>query len=113
MVEIKHTPGPWAWDGHVLRPVAAEPHVSAVHTILEVEYLGWGYLCSDHNQTCAENDANQALIAASPDLFDAAVAAERVLARMGWRQDNTFDPEAVALAKLRAALVKATEVRHV
>ncbi|RQZ14040.1 hypothetical protein DIE15_19185 [Burkholderia sp. Bp9031] len=112
MVELRHTPGPWVWDNYCLRPAVAEPDVSAVHTILEAEWLGWGYLGSDQNQTSAESAANQVLIAASPDLFDAAVAAERVLARMGWRADNTFDPEAIALAKLRAAITKATEVRH-
>lgn len=111
MAEILHTPGPWTWDNYCLRPVVAEPDVSAVHTIIEAEWIGWGYLCSDQQQTSAESDANQTLIAASPDLLDAAVAAERVLARMGWREDNTFDPEAVALAKLRAAIAKATEVR--
>ena len=112
MADIRHTPGPWVWDGYSLRPVVAEPDLSAVHTILEAEWIGWGYLCSDQNHTSDESDANQTLIAASPDLLDAAVAAERVLARMGWLEDNSFDPEAVALAKLRAAIAKATEVCH-
>lgn len=111
MVDLKHTPGPWKWDGHALRSVVTEPQVSAVHTILEAENIGWGYLCSNHKQTCAESDANQTLIASSPDLLDAAMAAEAVLAKGLWIEGSS-DPESIALWKLRAAIEKATEVRN-
>lgn len=111
MVELKHTPGSWKWEGYSLRPVepnpAYEPNRYAVHTILTVEHIGWGFLCSNHEQTCVESDANQLLIAACPDLLDAAIAAEATLAKGRWVKGST-DPEAVALYKLRDAIAKAT-----
>lgn len=111
MSTIKHTPGPWEWDGHNLRPVepnpAYEPERYAVHTILAAEHIGWGFLCSNYEQTRTESDANQLLIAACPDLLDAAIAAEATLARGRWVKGST-DPEAVALYKLRDAIAKAT-----
>ncbi|CAB3783116.1 hypothetical protein LMG28688_01582 [Paraburkholderia caffeinitolerans] len=111
MSELKHTPGPWKWEGYNLYPVepnpACEPQHYAVHTILTAEYIGWGFLCSDHEQTSAESNANQLLIAACPDLLDAAIAAEATLARGRWIEGST-DPEAIALFKLREAIAKAT-----
>jgi hypothetical protein len=41
-------------------------------------------------------------------LFEAAKAAEAVLAAQKWRADST-DPEAIALRKLQAALLKAVD----
>lgn len=111
MSQLKHTPGPWKWEGYNLFPVepnpAYEPGRYTVHTIIAAEYIGWGFLCSDHKQTCAESNANQLLIAACPDLLDAAIAAEATLARGRWIEGST-DPEAIALFKLRAAIAKAT-----
>lgn len=111
MVDLKHTPGPWKWEGNCLRPVepnpAYEPERYAVHTIIDAEHTGWGFLCSNHEQTCAESDANLLLIAACPDLLDAAIAAEATLAKGRWVKGST-DPEAVALYKLRDAITKAT-----
>jgi hypothetical protein len=46
------------------------------------------------------------LVAAAPDLLDAARLAEAVLARDQWR-DDAPDPEAVALRALRAAIASA------
>jgi threonine aldolase len=90
----------------VSRPVKARS--SAVHTILEAEDIGRGFLCSDLEKTRAESDANQLLIQASPDLIDAAIAAEAVLARGRWIKGST-DPESIALYKLRDAIARAME----
>jgi len=106
-MEIKHTPGPWHWDGYQLRPIDPDPGNYAVHTILAAEYIGWGFLCSDPKKTEAESNANLLAIAAVPDLVDAAKAAESVLAKGHWLESST-DPEAVALFKLRSAIAKAT-----
>lgn len=106
-----HTPGPWQWNDHCLQPVDPDPEQYAVHTILDVEYLGWGFASSDPDQTNAETHANLALIAAAPQLLDAARAAEAVLARQGWLASST-DPEAVAIGKLRAAIATATTLER-
>ena len=84
------TPGPWRRVGH--RSIAAGVGVSRV-TICEL--YSWG--------DCSEADANEALIAAAPDLFAAAEAAAAVLTKGKWRLDGP-DPEAVALCKLLRAL---------
>lgn len=106
MSDTKHTPGPWIWDGYCLKPANLDPCNHSVHTIIEAEIIGWGFLCSDHATSRAESNANLALIAAAPDLFDAAKAAEAVLAKQKCFEAST-DPEAVALFKLRAAIAKA------
>jgi hypothetical protein len=71
-----HTPGPWEWDGHTLRPSVPDPSVSAVHSILEADG-GHGFLRSKPSQTIAELDADRALIAAAPDLLAALTAITR------------------------------------
>ncbi|GAB1424268.1 hypothetical protein MASR2M16_15020 [Thauera terpenica] len=78
-----------------------------MHTIIEVEHAGWGFADSDYRATIAESGANLALLAAAPLLFDAARAAEAVLGKQKWLAGST-DPEAVALAKLRAAIAEAS-----
>ncbi|MGQ0710889.1 MAG: hypothetical protein ACT4NV_14220 [Rhodoferax sp.] len=103
----QHTPGPWVWDGYSLRPANPDSANYAVHTIIEAEHIGWGFAVADRAATRAESDANQALIAAAPDLIDATLAAEAVLAKGRWIKGST-DPESVALWKLRAAIAKAT-----
>lgn len=104
--DSKHTPGPWAWDGYSLRPANADPDTHAVHTVIGAEHFGWGFVMSDPAKTRAESAANLALIAAAPELLEAARAAEAVLGRQKWCSGST-DPEAVALSKLRAAIAKA------
>lgn len=84
------TPGPWRRAGH--RSIAAGLGISRV-TICEL--YSWG--------DCSEADANEALIAAAPDLFAAAEAAAVELAKGKWRLDSPA-PEAVALCKLLRAL---------
>lgn len=84
------TPAPWRRAGH--RSIAAGVGVSRV-TICEL--YSWG--------DCSEADANEALIAAAPDLFAAAEAAAAVLAKGKWCLDSPA-PEAVALCKLLRAL---------
>lgn len=90
MTSPTFTSGPWRRAGH--RSIAAGLGVSRV-TICEL--YSWG--------DCSEADANEALIAAAPDLFAAAEAAAAVLATGKWRLDGP-DPEAVALCKLLRAL---------
>lgn len=102
-----HTLGPWQWDGYALAPVDRDYKQHAVHTIMFVEYFATGFLGSERDAVSKEDDANRALLAAAPDLFEAACAATRIFARQKWRLEGT-DPEAVALAKLLAALAKAT-----
>jgi len=85
-----HTQGPWHRVGH--RTIAAGTGINRV-TICEL--YSWG--------DCSEADANEALIAAAPDLFAAAEAAAAVLAKGKWIPDGP-DPEAVALRKLLRAL---------
>lgn len=106
MAEAKHTPGPWHWvDGYRLEPMVQDYKAQAVSSILDREG-GCGYVGRKNDETLAELEADFALIAASPDLLDAARAAEAVLGRQKWLAGST-DPEAVALFKLRAAIAKA------
>lgn len=95
MSEIAHTPGPWCveeWSCHAKTSVLVDDPtvVTGKRRIAECE---------------TEDDARA--IAAVPELIVAVLAAERVLARAGWRPDNTMDPEAVAFAKLQRAIAKA------
>lgn len=107
-MSARHTPGPWVWtDSHTLRPADPDPENCAVHTILNLETSGYGFLQSDHRATRAELDADHLLIATVPELLEAAQAAEAVLGRQKWLVGST-DPEAIALFKLRAAIAKAT-----
>lgn len=103
----QHTPGPWHWDGYRLRPVNPDPDNYAVHTILDAEYIGWGFAFSDLEQTSAESDANMRAIAAVPQLMDAATAALAALAPRGPLRALT-SPESIAFFKLRDALAAAT-----
>lgn len=92
----KHTPGPWKFDDES-------------KSVLGPEYDNYGRrhkVCRVH-ANLAVSDANAILIAAAPELLEAAQAAESVLARQKWRPEST-DPEAVALFGLRAAIAKAT-----
>lgn len=99
MAEIRHTPGFWRagkWTCHAATTVLVnDPSVlTGYRVIAEFE---------------TEEDAR--LGAAVPELIEAAILAEAVLARGRWIEGST-DPEAVALWKLRAALAKAMEARH-
>lgn len=76
-----HTPGPWAWHGYALRAVTPNPEGSAVHTILEMESSGSGYLASDSTATRAELEADHQLITAAPALYVALVQARTILAQ--------------------------------
>jgi len=103
---VAHTPGPWHWvTDRRLEPVEPDYPASNVSVILSEDGC-YGFVGSDVHATLAEEKANHALIAAAPDLLDAARAAEAVLGRQ-WLVGST-DPEAVALCKLRAAIAKAT-----
>lgn len=101
----KHTPGPWEWDGYTLRPVAPETDITSVMT---AETFSMMYRDGNLEAVTAEEAQNKLLIAAAPDLLDAAKAAADVLKKQKWRTDST-DPEAVALAKLLAAIARAEE----
>lgn len=99
MAEPKHTPGPWRaekWNCHAATTVLVnDPSIVTGKRVIA--------------ECVAEDDAQA--IAALPELVDAALAAEAVLARGHWLEGSP-DPEAVALYKLRAAIAKATEVRQ-
>ena len=99
-MEAKFMPGPWA--------VAAE----YIHQ-KDNDDLG---ICEVLNMDVGGDkgwfrgpvtEANARLIATAPDLFEAAKLAEAIFARQGWIESSDA-PEAVALRKLRAALLKAT-----
>lgn len=103
----RHTPGPWHWVGSSrLEPVEPDYPTSAVSVILSEDGC-YGFVGSDPGATLAEDRANHALIAAAPDLLDAARAAEAFLGRQGWTGAPT-GPAAVALSKVRGAIAKAT-----
>lgn len=87
-----HTPGPW------------ETHHSHDVTGYPCFYIHG--LSGDQKRDEATLMANTRLIAAAPDLLEAAQLAESVLARGKWL-DTSPDPEAVALRALRAAIAKA------
>ena len=61
-----YTPGPWRWDGNSLRAVTPAPEISSVHTILNDDGHGCGYLCSNVHDTVRELDADRRLIAQAP-----------------------------------------------
>lgn len=67
----QHTPGPWQWDGHSLRPANPDPDRSAIHTILDAEHLGWGFAVANPQQITAESAANLRLIGMAPELLAA------------------------------------------
>lgn len=98
------TPGPWAWSetGYSLRPAEPNPDVHHVHTILDAEDIGRGFRAAEFKDSLAEGDANLALIAAAPDLYDAAEAAAAVLLHRKWKGGAT-NPQAIALAALDKA----------
>ncbi len=65
----RHTPGPWRWEGRTLRPASPDPERSAVHSILDADG-GYGFICSDLEETLAELDADRRLIVAAPMLLE-------------------------------------------
>ena len=99
-----HTPGPWAWDGYSLRAVEPNPNGSAVHTIIDAENIGWGYVCSPIAETTAESDANRALIAAAPDLL---CALRHALPILDKHRQATGGEGDIAAALVRDAIAKA------
>ena len=101
----RHTPGPWLWDGHTLMPAQPDPHRSAVHSILDAEG-GYGFMCGDVRQTCAELDADRTLIAAAPELLDALKMAAHCLQWHAAQHPAGMDCK--ALEDARAAIAKAT-----
>ena len=100
----RHTPGPWLWDGHTLKPAQPDPHRSAVHSILDAEG-GFGFLGSDVHQTCAELDADRVLIAAAPELLEALKLAAHCLQWHAAQHPAGMDCK--ALEDARAAIAKA------
>jgi hypothetical protein len=101
----RHTPGPWVWDGHTLKPANAAPDVSAVHSILDAEG-GFGYLMSDHKATLAELDADRRLIAAAPELLaalQALLTQYRMVVGLTDQDDDAYTVDACT------AIARATE----
>lgn len=81
----RHTPGPWIWDDNTLRPANPDPNTSNVSSILDAE-SGYGFMGGDVLATCAELDANRALIAAAPDML---AALHAVAQKLGSRPYGT------------------------
>lgn len=100
-----HTPGPWTWDDNTLRPVKQDPAISHVHSILDAEG-GFGFMGGDVHQTCAELEADRALIAAAPELLEALKLAAHCLQWHAAQHPAGMDCKAVEDA--RAAIAKAT-----
>lgn len=99
----KHTPGPWTWDGYSLRPANPDPDQHAVHTIIDAEHIGWGFVCSDLRITTAESNANLALIAAAPELLTALEA----LCGLAEFRGGHLNEYGAAVAAARAVIAKA------
>lgn len=103
--EIKHTPGPWKWEGHALRPLNPEPNLHAIHTIFEVDHFAWGFAFSKLEPLLAEDEANRALIASAPELLEALTAAEEFIS--GFEDDQAQDGINEQLTAMRIVLSKA------
>lgn len=91
-----HTPGPWKWDGYTLLPEVPNPEASAVHTILEVETMAYGYVGSDLDATLGL-DTIILLHNAAGILDEVGTEAARVLAA-GLREKARLEFAAVAKA---------------
>lgn len=103
--EIKHTPGPWKWEGNALLPLNPEPDLHAVHTILEVDQFAWGFTFSKLEPLLAEDAANRALIASAPELLEALTAAEEFIS--GFEDDQAQVGINEQLSAMRIVLSKA------
>lgn len=91
----KHTPGPWTVDGNVIRGDEKSNGSVSVACILDVAYP-YGRWAGESAQ------ANARLIAAAPDLLEAAELCRKYMYEHASNtQDNAFD-------KLCAAIAKAT-----
>lgn len=88
----KHTPGPWAHCENVAGNIIGSDGV---------------VICSVYGSEARaeEDDANQALIAAAPDLLAALDRAEAFIA--GFEDDDTQEGIPEMLAAIRAAIAKA------
>lgn len=104
----QHTPGPWAWDGYSLRSKHPDPDTQAVHTIIDAEHIGWGFVGSDPAATRAESAANLALIAAAPDLLEALHLALPFVEDHEGDQSYKTGVVAKAVAKIKGAIAHAT-----
>jgi len=99
-METIFTPGPWVVDGTYISQ-ESDKDVG----ICDVLYMDAGGRTGWFRGPVTE--ANACAISATPDLFEAAQAAEAIFARQGWIEGSDA-PEAVALRQLRAAIMKAT-----
>lgn len=101
----RHTPGPWIWDDNTLRPANPDPNTSNVSSILDAE-SGYGFMGGDVLATCAELNADLALIAAAPELLEALKLAAHCLQWHAAQHPAGMDCKAIEDA--RAAIAKAT-----
>lgn len=108
-MSIKHTPGPWEWDGdYTLRPANPRPELHTVHTILSPDGESFGFMAADYKDVLAENAANKVLMAAAPELLDALSEAKRIF---DWLESRSLyqDKDLRGVhEKMRAAIAKAT-----
>lgn len=109
MKDSNHTPGPWIATGSAIEDVDIT-EIRTVDERLLAEVLPYDTL-----DGMAEMDANARLIAAAPELLEAAQAVREELDRYGFinnSQDNDPDGhESPAIGKLLAAIDKATGQR--
>ena len=104
-----HTPGPWIWRAGSL---VQEPTAPRARTVFIIEYLPYEGLYLD------DEGPNARLIAAAPDLLEAAksgflalVGLKMALAveQNGWEwPDDAPDRVPIAAERIRAAILKAT-----
>lgn len=94
-MKTKHTPGPWHVDGFNLTAV-----------IHQIGHTRWETLCdcSTKGKDIEERKANAKLIAAAPDLLEAAIHAVKALEKL-----NSGDDGYQAMIELEQAIKRATE----
>lgn len=98
MNEIRHTPGPWEIEK------AGGP--GGDHTIRSVEHSTWIAQVIGEDIPDAASLSNANLIAASPELLDAAIAVVIAHESNDGQMDDTFSNDMVN--RLRDAILKAT-----
>jgi hypothetical protein len=115
MADVKHTPGPWVYDGTRIDAVAfrvPSPH----HEIDGKPYMqglvALPYSCGGPDDPCNHHE-NAMLIAAAPDLLEALIAAQTVLRYLpdmttNWGGERETMSTRQAEARVIAAIAKAT-----
>lgn len=98
MEQPKHTPAPWGWEHHpdLGTPIALVSKETDVLLVTGDGSRAWAVI----------SEADQALIAAAPDLLEAAMSVVNWHDALDGNMDNKFGDDAIE--KLRDAIAKAT-----